>query len=225
MHFQVTRITLRVLFIVYLTCLIYSCAEAQKPTSTPSNLYFPSTESSIWEKQPIAELGWDGVKFAEFLAWLPTQDTRAFIILKDGKIVVEEYWGDKLTGVGKMDENSYWYWASAGKTLTATLVGIAENKKLLKTNDRTQKYLGEGWTSLPNNQERDIRLIHQLTMTTGLDDGVANPDVTKPSSLVFLAEPGKRWAYHNAPYTLLEQVVQNASGQSFQYFFISCYLF
>lgn len=203
----------------YLTFSILSCAEAQKPVSGNPDLYFPPSESSIWEELPASGLGWDGVKLAELLAWLPTQDTRAFIILKDGKIVVEEYWGDKLTGVGKMDRNSYWYWASAGKTLTATLVGIAERQKLLKTSDRTQKYLGEGWTSLAPNQERDIRLIHQLTMTTGLDDGVANPDETSPASLKFLAEPGERWAYHNAPYTLLEQVVQNAAGKSYQKYY------
>ncbi len=209
----------KLIFISYVAFLISPCAEAQRPAATASNLYFPPNESSLWDKQSASELGWDGVKFAEFLAWLPTQDTRAFIILKDGKIVVEEYWGDKLTGMGKMDQNSYWYWASAGKTLTATLVGIAENQSLLKTSDRTQKYLGEGWTSLTNKQERDIELIHQLTMTTGLDDGVSNTDDISPTSLTFLAEPGKRWAYHNAPYTLLEKVVQNASGKSFQKYF------
>ncbi|MEP1086184.1 serine hydrolase domain-containing protein [Algoriphagus sp.] len=187
--------------------------------SNAQGLYFPPNESEEWKKQPLHELGWDGVKMAEFLAWLPTQDTRAFIILKDGKIVVEEYWGSKLTGVGEMDQSSYWYWASAGKTLTATLVGIAENQNLLKTSDRTQKYLGEGWTSLTSKQERAIRLNHQLTMTTGLDDRVASPDAISPGSLTFLAEPGKRWAYHNAPYTLLEDVIKNASGMSFQNYF------
>lgn len=194
------------------------CADAQqlKPSR---NYYFPPNESQLWENINYQSLGWNGTALAELLSWLPTQDTRAFMILKDGKIVIEEYWGGKLTGVGKMDQNSYWYWASAGKTLTATLVGIAENQKLLKTNDRTQKYLGEGWSSLPNNQERDIRLIHQLTMTTGLDDRVPNMDETVPSSLKYLAEPGKRWAYHNAPYTLLEQVVQTASGKSYQNYF------
>lgn len=195
-----------------------SCADAQQSKSS-CNYYFPPIESQIWDEINYQNLGWDGTALAEMLSWLPTQDTRAFIILKDGKIVVEEYWGDKLTGAGKMDQNSYWYWASAGKTLTATMVGIAENQKLLKTNDRTQKYLGEGWTRLPNSQEREIRLIHQLTMTTGLDDGVTNQDDIKPSSLKFLAEPGKRWAYHNAPYTLLEQVVQNATKMSFQKYF------
>ena len=195
-----------------------SCVDAQQP-SKAVNLYFPDSETSTWEEVNYQELNWDGTALAELLAWLPTQDTRAFIILKDGKIVVEEYWGSKLTGMGEMDQNSLWYWASAGKTLTAALVGIAQEQKLLSIKDRTQKFLGEGWTSLSNDQERDIRISHQLIMTTGLDDGVANRDDVNPSSLVFKAEAGTRWAYHNAPYTLLEKVVEKASGASYQNFF------
>jgi CubicO group peptidase (beta-lactamase class C family) len=33
------------------------------------------------------------------------------------------------------------------------------------------------------------------------------------------ASPGTRWAYHNAPYTLLEKVVENASGKPYNQFF------
>jgi CubicO group peptidase (beta-lactamase class C family) len=197
--------------------LIFSCAEAQKPES--QNLYFPPNESRDWESQTASELGWDAVKLAELLAWLPKQDTRAFIILKDGKIVVEEYWGDKLTGLGEMDRDSFWYWASAGKTLTAALVGIAQENRLLTISDRTQEYLGEGWTSLSSAQEREIKLIHQLTMTTGLNDQNADLDNTNPKSLTYLANPGERWSYHNAPYTLLEQVIVKAAGKSCQSFF------
>ncbi|SDA77590.1 CubicO group peptidase, beta-lactamase class C family [Algoriphagus alkaliphilus] len=199
---------------------VFSCVEAQKPKPVPvPNLYFPPNESALWEKMPLAELGWDQMALAELLAWLPTQDTRAFIILKDGKIVVEEYWGRKLTGAGEMDQNSLWYWASAGKTLTAALVGLAQQEKLLSTNDRTQKFLGEGWTSMSRNQEREIRLIHQLTFTTGIDDKVANLDDTSPAGLKYLAKPGSRWSYHNATYTLLEKVMEKASGKPYQTFF------
>ncbi len=208
---------LRILGVFFWLFLIFSCAEAQRPKQT--NLYFPPTDSSNWDSQTASELGWDGVKLAELLAWLPTQDTRGFIILKDGKLVVEEYWGDKLTGVGEMDQNSLWYWASAGKTLTAVLLGIAEENKLLKTSDRTSKYLGAGWTSMTPSQEQEIKLIHQLTMTTGLSDENGDLDNTTPSKLTFMAEPGERWSYHNAPYTLLEQVVANASGKSYQSYF------
>jgi len=199
---------------------IFSCAEAQKPaTPIPSNLYFPPIESSDWEATAPRSLGWNEAELAKLLEWLPTQNTRAFIILKDGKIVVEEYWGNRLTGLGTMDQNSFWYWASAGKTLTAALIGIAQEEKLLSINDRTDKYLGPGWTSLTSGQERDIKLIHQLTMTTGLDDRVENLDDTSPESLKYLAKPGSRWSYHNAAYTLLENVVMKASGKTYQAYF------
>lgn len=203
-------------------CILFVSFSAQAQTSKPGsapNLYFPPNESSVWEEIPTAELGWNQTELAEMLAWLPTQDTRAFLILKDGKIVVEEYWGSKLTGAGEMDQNSFWYWASAGKTLTAALVGIAQQEKLLSIEDRTQKYLGEGWTSMTAKQERDIRLIHQLTMTTGIDDKVGNLDDTTSENLKYLAKPGTRWSYHNATYSLLEKVIIKASGKDFQGYF------
>jgi CubicO group peptidase (beta-lactamase class C family) len=197
--------------------LVVSCAEAQKPTDQA--IYFPPNESETWETQSVNGLGWDEVKLAELLAWLPTQDTRAFIILKDGKLVVEEYWGENLTGLGEMNRDSFWYWASAGKTLTATLLGIAEEQKLLKISDRTQDYLGKGWTDMADDQEREIRIVHQLSMTTGLNDQNGDLDNTTSANLTYLADPGDRWSYHNAPYTLLEKVVESASGKSYQSYF------
>ncbi|WP_243739640.1 serine hydrolase domain-containing protein [Algoriphagus boseongensis] len=197
----------------------FSCAEAQKPKPAPSNLYFPPIGSTEWEETPLSELGWNQTELAEFLAWLPTQDTRALIILKDGKIVVEEYWGSKLTGLGEMDQNSLWYWASAGKTLTAALVGIAQQEKLLSIKDKTQKYLGEGWTSMSNSQESDIKLVHHLTFTTGINDKVPNLDKSDPASFTYLAKPGTRWSYHNGTYTVLDRVLEKASGMNFQAFF------
>jgi CubicO group peptidase (beta-lactamase class C family) len=74
--------------------------------------------------------------------------------------------------------------------------------------------LGAGWTNLTTELENKITVRHQLTMTTGLDDAVANPDCTDPGCLVFKAEPGKRWAYHNAPYTLLDRVIEDATGKT-----------
>ncbi len=214
-NFSLQKIKLSV-FSVW-AMLVFSCAEAQSPKS--QKLYFPPIGSDQWESQSPGELGWNEAKLAELLEWLPTQDTRAFIVLKDGKIVVEQYWGNRLTGLGAMDQDAVWYWASAGKTLTAALVGIAEEQRLLKTSDRTQQYLGKGWTSMPDVQEREIQLIHHLTMTTGLNDQNVDLDNTQPANLTFLAKPGDRWSYHNAPYTLLEKIVEKASGKDYQRFF------
>ncbi len=141
------------------------------------------------------------------------------MVLHDGKIVLEKYFGANITKTGKFDQNSPWYWASAGKTLTGFVVGKAQEEKFLSIDQKTSAYLGAGWTSLPPAKENLITVRHQLTMTTGLDDGVANSDNTRPSSLVYKADAGTRWAYHNAPYTLLQSVVSKAVGQDFDAYF------
>jgi CubicO group peptidase (beta-lactamase class C family) len=57
-------------------------------------------------------------------------------------------------------------------------------------------------------------------MTTGLDDAVTpDNDCTDPGCLVYKADAGTRWAYHNAPYTILDKVVENATGLSYNAYF------
>jgi CubicO group peptidase (beta-lactamase class C family) len=51
-------------------------------------------------------------------------------------------------------------------------------------------------------------------MTSGLDDGVTDHHCTLDTCLTYLADAGTRWAYHNGPYTLLDAVIENATGQT-----------
>ena len=198
---------------------IYSCQEKESPDLNPSGLYFPPLSGNTWETITPASLNWDLQKLEELKQLLKSNSSRAFIILKDGKIVVEEYFGTKISGGQSFDQNSFWYWASAGKTLTATLTGIAQEDGKLDIQNPSSDYLGQGWTSLTSAQEGKINVWHQLTMTTGLDDGVANKDDFSTESLVFKADPGTRWAYHNAPYTLLDKVIEGATNKSFSQYF------
>ncbi|NBP69386.1 MAG: class A beta-lactamase-related serine hydrolase [Cytophagia bacterium] len=195
--------------------LLLACDKKEDPA--PVTLYFPPN-SGNWESTSPASLGWDVNKLAALNDFLVANNTRAFIILKDGKIVVEEYYGKQFDNVTNFSATSNWYWASAGKTLTSVLAGIAEEQGLLNFDARTSDYLGTGWTSLSLAQENKITVRHQLTMTTGLDDGVANPDCTTPACLVYKAEPGTRWAYHNAAYTLLDGVLANSTGKTLNTF-------
>src|SRR5690606_4649220 len=139
--------------------------------------------------------------------YLESKNTKSFIVLKDGKIVIEKYFGT-------FTQDSLWYWASAGKTLTAFMVGIAQQENYLSINDTTSKYLGQGWTNCTTSQEEKITIRNQLTMTTGLDDGVPDNHCTLDTCLNYIADAGTRWAYHNAPYTLLDEVIASATGQT-----------
>jgi CubicO group peptidase (beta-lactamase class C family) len=113
---------------------------------------------------------------------------------------------------GTHTQTSAWQWASAGKTITAFMVGMAQQENYLSIADTTAKYLGNGWTSCNPPEEEKITIRHQLTMTSGLDDAVPDPYCTHDSCLLYKADAGTRWAYHNAPYTLLDSVIENATG-------------
>ncbi len=170
-------------------------------------IYFPPNTGNTWATITPAELGWCEDQIPELLTFLESNNTKVFIVLKNGKIVIENYFGT-------FTQDSLWYWASAGKTLTSYLVGIAQQNGQLSINDLSSSYLGSGWTSCTAAQENNITVRNQLTMTSGLDDGVADPYCTDPNCLVYSADAGTRWAYHNGPYTLLDGVLEGATGQT-----------
>lgn len=170
-------------------------------------LYFPPVNSSIWDTLPLSSAEWCDEKINNVLPYLEKTNSKAFIVLKDGKIIVEKYFGT-------FTRDSNWYWASAGKTLTSFAVGIAQQEGFLSINDPSNKYLGNGWTSLTQTQEDKILIKHQLTMSTGLDEKIPSLDCTLPSCLKYAADPGTKWYYHNGPYTLLDKVIENATSQT-----------
>lgn len=169
--------------------------------------YFPPITGNEWQTVSPASLGWDVARIDSLMQFLESNDTKAFLLLKDGRIVVERYFGT-------FTQDSVWYWASAGKTLTAFLVGMAQQNNQLNLTEPASKYLGAGWTSSTPAQEERITIWHQLTMTSGLNDGVPDNHCTDKACLVYLADAGTRWAYHNAPYTLLDEVLSNATGRT-----------
>ena len=205
-----------ILFLI--TTLILGCSKDTPidenndiPIET-NGLYFPPLNGTDWDTVDLEDLNWNADAEAELYDFLNTNGTRAFIVLKDGKIALEEYFGDHT-------ENTPWYWASAGKTLTSFTTGIALQEGFLSLNDKTADYLGTGWTSLTNEKEELITIWHQLTMTSGMDD--TQGDCKTPNCLTYVADAGTRWSYHNAPYTLIQQVISNATQMEFEDYFAS----
>jgi len=172
-----------------------------------SQYYFPPLTGNTWETMDPAELGWCEDSIALLDNYLANSTTKAFLLLKDGKIVIERYYGT-------FTMDSLYVWNSAGKTLTAYAVGIAQTEGLLDIDNPTTDYLGAGWSNATLAQEGAVTVLNQLKMTTGFDDGVPDVDCTDPECLLYLADPDTRWAYHNAPYTLLDSVMEIATGMS-----------
>ncbi len=173
------------------------------------NIYFPPQNSDLWATKSISELGWNETELQPLLEFLDDKHTKSFMMLHDGKIVIESYFDGHTN-------TTPWYWASAGKTLTSTVTGIAEDEGLMTINDNVSDYLGSGWTSAPLEKENLITCKHLLSMNSGLDDSLG--DDVSPSNLHYIADAGTRWAYHNV-YVKLQDVVAAASNQSWSTYF------
>lgn len=200
----------RIICILLTLLSLTACSKdsAEPNPATEETMYFPPLAGTIWETKSISDLKWNQSAVQPLLDYLELKNSKSFIILVNGRIVLENYFnGHSAT--------TNWYWASAGKTLTSTMTGIAQQEGFLNINNKVSDYLGTGWTSETLAQENQITCKHLLTMTSGLDDST---DDVNPENLIYKADAGKRWAYHNV-YVKLQDVVAKASGQTWENYF------
>lgn len=201
---------IKILLICCLSLFI-SCSNDDTTPTTPTEeaMYFPPITGTTWETKTPESLGWNTANIAALNTYLSDKHTKSFIILHNGKIVMEQYYNGHSATLP-------WYWASAGKTLTSTVTGIAEQEGLLNINNKVSDYLGTGWTSAPIAKENLITCKNLLSMNSGLNDALG--DDVSPANLQYVADAGTRWAYHNV-YVKLQDVVAQASGQTWNAYF------
>ncbi|WP_055435476.1 serine hydrolase domain-containing protein [Lacinutrix algicola] len=173
------------------------------------SIYFPPIDSTNWETKSTNNLNWNESQLQPLLDYLEEKNTKGFIVLHNGKIVIENYFNNH-------DVESNWYWASAGKTLTTALSGIAQDENLININNKVSDYLGIGWTSASIEKEQLITCKNLLSMTTGIDDSLG--DSVLPENLQYVANAGERWAYHNV-YVKMQDIIAQASNQNWPNYF------
>jgi len=186
--------------------LISGCSKDDQPL--PDTMYFPPVSGNEWETVSVADLSWNQNAVQPLKDFLVQKNTLAFMILVNGRIVMEEYFSGHT-------RSAEWEWNSAGKTLVATTTGIAQQEGLLTISNKASDYLGTGWTNMSLARENLITVRNLLTMTSGIDD--ANRLVIKPN-LTYVADAGSRWAYGNV-FQKLTDVVSVAGNTSFETYF------
>ena len=150
-----------------------------------------------------AEVGWDPAALEEALSFAGERKSSGVVVLYNGRILAEQYW--KLPLVSGLLQRPTPYVltlhgksssghqiedvASVQKSVVAVLVGIAQQKGLLKITDRVDQHLGAGWSKAPREAESQITLRHLLTMTSGLN-----------TRLELAAEAGTKWRYNTTAY-------------------------
>lgn len=150
------------------------------------------------------------------------RDFRGLVIIKDNKIVVENYY------------NTFWRnhihdIRSAGKSITALLLGVAINDGLVTNleQDVYSFFSKEKYPSLHEDYKK-VKLIHLLNMVSGLDADSDNPKtmgaeakwMARDEWLSYLlsvplsSEPGKKWVYADINAVLIGAIIEEKSGMS-----------
>jgi CubicO group peptidase (beta-lactamase class C family) len=180
-------------------------------STNAQQLYFPPIIGNVWDSILPSNLNYCQARIDSLYNYLQAKDTKSFIILKDGKRVLEKYFGTYT-------KDSTWYWASASKSLTSFITGMAQQKGYISINNKVSSYINTGWTSAPLAKENMITVKYLLQMNSGLNDSPPTPcdneDTTK-TCLLYLADAGTRWAYHTGAYKKLQDLVSKTVGQSY----------
>lgn len=152
----------------------------------------------------------------------PHRDFRGLVVMKEDKIVLEAYY------------NTFWRKTihdirSAGKSITALLLGVAIKEGLIKDLDQTVYSLfSEKKNPSINPDYKKITLRHLLDMSSGLDADTDDPRTPGQAgqwigkddwkdyllNVPLKTRPGQQWVYADIHALLIGLAIEEASGMS-----------
>lgn len=196
-----------------LICLLAMMVNCSTSDDSPikildPTMYFPPVENNTWETVTPSSLEWNESNINALNDFLIQNNSKSFMILVNGRIVMEEYYDGHTA-------QEPWEWNSAGKTLASATTGIAQQNGLIDIDNKVSDYLGENWTNMDLEKENLITVRNLLTMTSGIDD---TKQLLVKSNLTYVADAGTRWAYGNVFQKLMD-VVAESSATDFENYF------
>lgn len=174
-----------------------------EPTPTGSPTSAPSTADP-------AALGFDPEVLDQLAQEAKDAGSTCFLVARDGVVAGEWYWND-----GAPDKAQEVF--SVTKSVTSTLVGLAQADGDLGLGDRAAAYIPE-WRGTPS---RAVTIRNLLSNDSGRfwspDSDYqkllqARDRTSYAVGLEQAAPPGTVWAYNNAAIQTLDRVIRNATG-------------
>jgi CubicO group peptidase (beta-lactamase class C family) len=144
------------------------------------------------------------------LDYLRDQNSTGFLVIQDGKVLVEKYWpappNDRQFSMFVYGRNERGAWledvASQQKSFVSMLVAIAIDKGLIDIDKPVSAYLGAGWSKATAGQEAKIRVVDVLTMSSGLNDRFG-----------YEAPAGTHFHYNTPVYAVTKRMLAAAANQ------------
>jgi CubicO group peptidase (beta-lactamase class C family) len=152
-----------------------------------------------------------GPELQAVLDYVQAQKTTGFLIVRDRKTVVERNWPLPADAAPQFPAFTYGTAAdgalvedvaSQQKSFVSMLIGVAIDRGLIDVEKPVSGYIGAGWSKASPDQEAAIRVIHLLTMSSGLGE-----------KLDFQAPAGATFFYNTPVYAMTKRVLAAAAKQ------------
>ncbi len=160
-----------------------------------------------WQKGDATALGFDGSALDLLLEAASETQSDSLLILKDGKVVVERYFGKPRTPIETM---------SMTKSIVSIVIGILLGEGKIASVDAPLSTWLPDWKK---GAKAKVTLRHVLTHTSGLEHrqgaAVLNQQADRSAFVrksAVTEEPGARFSYNNEATQLLADVVLAAAG-------------
>lgn len=201
----------------------------------------PEDVSDGWETDSLASVNMDVEPLTRMMDRIRAgsyEEVHSVVIIKDGKLVFEEYFPGHDTGYSNPDFLGDWVdfdrdtrhnTHSATKSFASSLVGIALDQGLIPDVDQTVFSYFDEYSSVNEGGKDAITIEHLLTMTSGLAWHGDVPTGGEPTSIeLFNAagdpsyyvlsqplvhEPGTVFNYSGGTVNILCRIVEKASGE------------
>jgi len=194
----------------------------------------PAVLSDGWDCADLANVGLEKSKIITLIEEIRNgrhDDIHSLLIVKDNRLVVEEYFGAGGTMHGplitRLLRDKVHHLASTTKGITSTLVGIAIDLGLIRSADEPIHHYLPAYSSLFTEEKKRIKISDMLTMTPAFEwrqfgvseaendgmqmwrtDDVIRYVLQKP----LVAEPGAEFNYTNGVPTVTGAILKNAVG-------------
>jgi CubicO group peptidase (beta-lactamase class C family) len=183
-------------------------AEATTTTTEVDPRAWPTDE---WPTTDAAAAGIDQTALDALAADAEANGSRCLAVTLDGELVQDWYW----KGSDELTESEAW---SATKSVTATLVGIAQDEGHLDIDQPASDFITE-WQGTPsegvtirNLISNDSGRFHDYATDYGRMAALERDKTAFSISLDQQFEPGTEWVYNNSAIQTLEAVLERATG-------------
>lgn len=236
---------IRDIYVLILTT--FACIACEKTYPDVYDYQTPDQLDDGWETASLNSVGMDSLLIEQLVNSVygdHYRNVHSIVIIKDGKLVFEEYWPGNDFGMNskdylgkyiEFDRDTRHNTHSATKSITSMVVGIASDKGYMSSEeDFIFNYLPDH-TSFRTGGREKITIRHMLTMSSGLQwnewdvsvsesnhdiirfNQSANP-VSYLLSKPLVTEPGTTFYYNGGGVDLLGQIVKNATGEDIKAF-------